>query len=37
MDAFPHAVVGWSIESSQIGLLVTNAHGMVLEPQAPRE
>jgi len=37
IDAFSRMVVGWSIDSSQTGLLVTNALGMALNRRAPRE
>jgi transposase InsO family protein len=37
IDAFSRMVVGWSIESRQTGLLVTNALGMALNRRAPRE
>lgn len=37
IDAFSRMVVGWSIDSRQTGLLVTNALGMALNPRAPRE
>ncbi len=37
IDAFSRMVVGWSIESSQTGLLVTNALGMALRTRSPRE
>jgi putative transposase len=37
IDAFSHMVVGWSIDSRQTGLLVTNALGMALNRRTPRE
>jgi putative transposase len=37
IDAFSRMVVGWSIDSRQTGLLVTNALGMALNRRAPRE
>jgi len=37
IDAFSRMVVGWSIDSRQTGLLVTNALGMALSRRAPRE
>ncbi len=37
IDAFSRMVVGWSIDSSQTGLLVTNALGMALNRRTPRE
>ena len=37
IDAFSRMVVGWSIDSRQTGLLVTNALGMALGRRAPRE
>jgi len=37
IDAFSRMVVGWSIESSQSGLLVTNALGMALRRRTPTE
>lgn len=37
IDAFSRMVVGWSIDSRQTGLLVTNALGMALNHRAPRE
>jgi putative transposase len=37
IDAFSRMVVGWSIDSSQTGLLVTNALGMAMNRRAPRE
>lgn len=37
IDAFSRMVVGWSIDNSQTGLLVTNALGMALNRRAPRE
>jgi transposase InsO family protein len=36
IDAFSRMVVGWSIDSRQTGLLVTNALGMALNRRAPR-
>ena len=35
LDAFSRMVVGWSIDSSQTALLVTNALGMALARRAP--
>jgi transposase InsO family protein len=35
IDTFSRMVVGWSIDSSQTGLLVTNALGMALKAQDP--
>ncbi len=35
IDAFSRMVVGWSIDSRQTGLLVTNALGMALNRRAP--
>src|ERR1039457_7078112 len=37
IDAFSRMVVGWSIDSRQTALLVTNALGMALNRRAPRE
>jgi putative transposase len=37
IDAFSRMVVGWSIDSRQTGLLVTNALGMALNRRAPKE
>ena len=37
IDAFSRMVVGWSIDSRQTGLLVTNALGMALNRRAPQE
>jgi transposase InsO family protein len=37
IDAFSRMVVGWSIDSRQTGLLVTNALGMALNRRAPSE
>jgi putative transposase len=37
IDAFSRMVVGWSIDSRQTGLLVSNALGMALSRRAPRE
>ncbi len=37
IDAFSRMVVGWSIDSRQTGLLVTNALGMALRRRTPRE
>lgn len=37
IDAFSRMVVGWSIDSRQTGLLVTNALGMALNRRAPRQ
>ncbi len=37
LDAFSRMVVGWSIDSSQTALLVTNALGMALARRAPGE
>lgn len=37
IDAFSRMVVGFSIDSRQTGLLVTNALGMALNRRAPRE
>jgi putative transposase len=37
IDAFSRVVVGWSIDSRQTGLLVTNALGMALNRRSPRE
>jgi putative transposase len=37
IDAFSRMVVGWSIDSRQTGLLVTNALGMALNRRASRE
>jgi putative transposase len=37
IDAFSRMVVGWSIDSRQTGLLVTNALGLALNRRAPRE
>jgi putative transposase len=37
IDAFSRMVVGWSIDSRQTGLLVTNALGMALRRRAPTE
>lgn len=37
IDAFSRMVVGWSIDSRQTGLLVTNALGMALHRRAPGE
>jgi transposase InsO family protein len=37
IDAFSRMVVGWSIDSRQTGLLVTNALGMALNRRTPRE
>ncbi len=37
IDAFSRMVVGWSIDSRQTGLLVTNALGMALNRRAPGE
>ena len=36
IDAFSRMVVGWSIDNSQTGLLVTNALGMALKRRTPR-
>jgi putative transposase len=36
LDAFSRMVVGWSIDSSQTGLLVTNALGMAITRRSPR-
>lgn len=35
LDAFSRMVVGWSIDSSQTGLLVTNALGMAIRRREP--
>jgi putative transposase len=35
LDAFSRMVVGWSIDSSQTGLLVTNALGMAIRRRSP--
>jgi putative transposase len=35
IDAFSRMVVGWSIDSSQTGLLVTNALGMAIRRRSP--
>ncbi len=35
LDAFSRVVVGWSIDSSQTGLLVTNALGMAIRRRSP--
>jgi transposase InsO family protein len=37
IDAFSRMVVGWSIDSRQTGLLVTNALGMALRRRSPRQ
>jgi putative transposase len=37
IDAFSRMVVGWSIDTRQTGLLVTNALGMALNRRTPRE
>lgn len=37
IDAFSRMVVGWSIDSRQTGLLVTNALGMALNRRSPKE
>jgi putative transposase len=36
LDAFSRMVVGWSIDSTQTGLLVTNALGMAITRRSPR-
>jgi putative transposase len=37
LDAFSRMIVGWSIDSSQTALLVTNALGMALSRRAPTD
>jgi putative transposase len=37
IDAFSRMVVGWSIDSRQTGLLVTNALGMALRRRSPQQ
>jgi putative transposase len=37
INAFSRMVVGWSVDSRQTGLLVTNALGMALHRRTPRE